>query len=84
MRIIETVGLIAAIALPFCNLPLIARIARRKSSADISLAWAFGVLACLVAMLPSGLNSPDIVFKVYTVVNLTFFSGVVIQVLRYR
>lgn len=80
----ETVGLIAAVVLPFWNLPLMARISRRKSSADISLAWALGVFACLVAMLPSGLNSTDVVFKVFTVVNLLFFSGVVLQVIRYR
>ena len=81
---IETIGLIAAITLPFWNLPLMARISRRKSSADISLAWALGVLVCLLAMLPSGLSSQDVVFKVFTVVNLLFFSAVVIQVVRYR
>lgn len=81
---IEKIGLIAAIVLPFWNLPLIAHIERRKSSADISLAWAFGVLACLVAMLPSGLKSTDVVFKVFTVMNLAFFSALVVQVVRYR
>ncbi len=81
---IETVGLIAAVALPLWNIPLIVRIAKRKSSADLSLAWAFGVLACLLAMLPSGLISSDVVFKLFTVVNLALFSLVVIQVVRYR
>ena len=81
---IETIGLIAAIALPLWNIPLIVRVAKRKSSADISLAWALGVLGCLIAMLPSGLQSPDPVFKVFTVVNLLLFSGVVIQIVRYR
>lgn len=81
---IETIGLIAAIALPFWNLPLIARILKRKSSVDISPAWALGVWVCLVAMLPSGLRSADLVFKVFTVINLLFFSGVLFCVFRYR
>ena len=81
---IETIGLISAIALPFWNLPLIARISRRKSSADLSPAWALGVLACLIGMLPSGLSSPDVVFKIFTIVNLALFSLVVVQVIRYR
>lgn len=81
---IETVGLVAAIALPLWNIPLIVQIARRRSSKDISLAWAFGVLGCLLLMLPSGLQSPDRIYKVFTIVNVVFFSGVVVQVLRYR
>ena len=83
-RLIQATGLIAAIALPFCNVPLLVRIARRKSSADISVAWAIGVFVCLVAMLPAGLASRDIVFKAYTIVNVTLFSLVVIQIMRYR
>jgi hypothetical protein len=43
-----------------------------------------GVLACLLLMLPSALLSPDRIFKVFAVVNLTLFSLVVIQVFRYR
>ena len=39
---------------------------------------------CLIGMLPSGLQSPDPVFKAFTVVNLAIFSAVVVQVLRYR
>ncbi len=81
---IEKLGLVAAIVLPFWNIPLIARIERRKSSDDISLSWVLGVWMCLAAMLPSGLRSPDVVFKVYTVINLLFFSAVVVCVLRYR
>ncbi len=81
---IEKIGWIAAVALPLWNIPLIVRIRQRKSSKDISLAWALGVFGCLVAMLPSGLISADPVFKTFTVVNLILFSAVVIQVLRYR
>ena len=81
---IETLGLIGAVMLPFWNIPLIIRIAKRKSSRDLSLWWTFGILACLLMMLPAGLASSDVVFKVFTVINLVLFSAVVIQVLRYR
>ena len=70
--------------MPFFNIPLIIRIQRRKSSRDISLSWALGVWACMAAMLPSGLASSDIVFQAFTVSNVVLFSGVVVQVLRYR
>ena len=81
---IRSLGFIAAILLPFWNIPLIVRIERRKSSKDISLAWALGIFGCLIGMLPSGLQSPDPVFKAFTCVNLAIFSVVVVQVLRYR
>ena len=80
----EKIGLIAAVALPLWNIPLIVRIGQRKSSKDISLAWALGVEICLAAMLPSGLASVDPVFKIFTAVNFALFSAVLIQVLRWR
>ena len=81
---IEQLGLVAAVLLPLWNIPLIVRISRRRSSKDVSLWWALGVLGCLVLMLPAGLASTDPVFKTFSVVNLVFFSCVVIQVVRYR
>lgn len=84
MKMIETVGMAAAIALPFFNIPLIVKIQRRKSSKDISMTWALGVFTCLAAMLPAGLRSADPVFRVFAVANLGFFTAVVVQVLRYR
>ena len=80
----QTVGLIAAVAMPFWNIPLIIRISQRKSSKDISLPWALGVLSCIVLMLPSALASPDVIFKAFGVVNSVFFTAVVVQVVRYR
>lgn len=80
----QTVGMISAVALPFCNLPLILRIQQRRSADDISPVWAIGVWICLVGMLPSGLASQDPVFRIFTIVNLALFSGVVVQVLRFR
>ncbi len=82
--VIQTLGFIAAIVLPFMNIPLILLIGQRRSSKDISLVWALGVWLCLLAMLPSALVSPDPVFKLFAVVNLCLFSLVVIQVLRFR
>ena len=81
---IQTVGLIAAVVMPFWNIPLMIRIGRRKSSKDISLPWALGVLSCVFLMLPSALASSDVTFKVFGVVNAALFSAVVVQVLRYR
>jgi uncharacterized protein with PQ loop repeat len=82
--VIRAIGLVAAVTLPLWNLPLIARIERRKSSEDISLAWALGVLISLLAMFPSALRSSDIVFKAFSIVNLALFGAVVVQVLRYH
>ena len=76
--------MVGAILLPFWNIPLILRIQQRKSSKDISSGWALGVFAGLVAMLPAGLRSADPIFRVFSVVNLAFFTAVTLQVLRYR
>lgn len=81
---IQTIGLIAAAVMPLWNIPLIIRIARRRSSQDISLPWALGVLGCIYLMLPSALSSPDIIFRVFGIVNAVLFTAVVVQVLRYR
>ena len=81
---IKIIGIIAAIVLPFFNIPLIVRIQRRKSSKDISLYWVIGVWVCLVLMFPSALVSSDIVFKSFSIVNIILFSLVAIQTIRFR
>ncbi len=81
---IKFVGMAAAVALPLFNIPLMLKIEKRRSSQDISLSWVVGVWVCLVLMLPSGLASTDPVYRVFTVVNITLFSGVLVQVLRFR
>ena len=83
-ELVRGVGLAAACALPLWNIPLMLRIERRKSSKDLDVAWAFGVWGCLVAMLPAGLASPDVVFRVFAILNVVLFTGVVVQVVRYR
>ena len=80
----QALGLIAAVAMPLWNIPLILRIQRRRSSGDISLAWALGVFGCILLMLPSALASPDVVFRAFGIVNTVLFGAVVVQVLRYR
>lgn len=81
---IQTIGLIAAVVMPLWNIPLIVRIERRKSSKDISLPWALGVLGCILLMLPAALVSPDPVLRTYGMTNAVSFTAVVIQILRYR
>ncbi len=80
----ELLGMLSAVILPLWNIPLIMKIRARRSSKDVSVWWAVGVWVCLLGMLPSGLASPDRVFRLFTIVNLVLFSGVVVCVVRYR
>jgi uncharacterized protein with PQ loop repeat len=80
----DVMGLLAAVVMPIWNVPLIVRIARRKTADDISLAWMWGVWACMVLMLPAAFASRDITLKAFSISNVFFFSGVVIVVLLYR
>jgi uncharacterized protein with PQ loop repeat len=81
---VKIIGLLAAVILPFFNIPLIVRIIRRRSSADISMSWAMGVLVCSLLMAPSGFTSEDLIWRCYNIVNLILFTAVVIAVWRYR
>jgi len=83
-QLIEQVGLIAAVILPFWNIPLIARIVRRGSSEDVSIAWAVGVWVCLIFLAPAALSSKDVIWKTFNAVNLILFTFVVIAVFLYR
>jgi len=80
----DAIALVAAIILPFWNIPLIARIIKRKSSADISMYWVIGVWTCLALMAPSGFISKDLVWRIFSIINFAFFSLVVVFVLMYR
>jgi len=83
-NIFEKIGLVAAIGLPLWNIPLIARMIKRKSSEDISLYWALGVWSCFALMAPSGFTSQDPVWRAFNIVNFICFSVVVFFVLLYR
>ncbi|MFH2137533.1 MAG: hypothetical protein ABII88_03360 [Candidatus Omnitrophota bacterium] len=82
--LIKTVGLVAAVILPLWNIPLIARIIRRKSSDDVSLYWVCGVWVCFVFMFPAAISSADIVWKTFNIANMVLFSAVMATVLFYR
>lgn len=84
MTTLQYVSTAAAIILPLFNIPLIVRMQKRRSSRDVSKTWALGVWICFVLMLPSGLVSPDKVYRIFSVANITIFSLVVVQVLRFR
>lgn len=81
---IEKIGLVAAVVLPLWNIPLITKIIKRKSSGDISLAWALGVWCCILLMAPSGFVSVDIVWRTFNIINCVLFTAVVIVVLKFR
>ena len=70
----QALGFAGALCMPLCNIPLIARIIKRKSSDDISLPWVFGVEICVLLMVPSALHSADPVLKIFGVTNAFFFS----------
>lgn len=80
----EKIALIAAVILPLWNIPLIARMVKRKSSADISLYWALGVWSCFILMAPDAFKSADLVWKTFNIVNLILFSIVILVILYYR
>ncbi len=84
MKTFAVIGALAGIILPLFNIPLILRIIKRKSSDDISLVWLFGVWICIILMTPAAMVSPDFAFCAYTLVNLIFFTIVVVVTLRYR
>ena len=80
----KTLGMIGATAMPLCNIPLIARIIKRKSSDDISLGWVLGVEVCVLAMAPSAFMSSDPVLRVYGISNSVFFTLVTVVVWMYH
>jgi len=81
---VEKIALLAAIILPLWNIPLIVRIAKRKSSRDISIYWVVGVWICFVLMAPDGFTSEDLVWRTFNIANLILFTIVFIVVLVYR
>ena len=80
----EKIAFIAAIVLPFWNIPLIVRVIKRRSSKDISIYWVLGVWICFLLMAPEAFRSPDPVWRAFNIVNLILFSAVVAVVLIYR
>jgi hypothetical protein len=71
------IALVASIILPLWNIPLIYRMVKRRSSKDLSLYWAFGVWTCFLLMFPAGIQSEDIVWRTFNIVNIILFTAVV-------
>ena len=84
LTLIDKVAFVAAIVLPLFNIPLIMRIIQRRSSSDLSLWWVLGVWTCIVLMAPSGLQSEDIVWRVFNYGNVLLFTVVMVVTLKYR
>ena len=84
LTLIDLIALIAAVILPLFNIPLILRMVKRKSSADISLCWVLGVWTCIILMAPSGFQSEDTVWRVFNYGNVGLFTAVVFVTLKYR
>lgn len=85
MTVMEYVSAVAAAALPLFDIPLIVRIVRRKSSADISVSWIVGLWVCSVGMAPQAiLASQDLVWKTFNIVNVFLLTGVLVAVIYYR
>jgi hypothetical protein len=81
---LHNAAMVAAIILPFFNIPLIWRMIQRGSSEDISMVWVLGVWICIVIMFPSALHSPDSIFRVFSVFNIILFTAVMVTALKYR
>ena len=81
---VERIGIVASIALPFFNIPLVFRLWQRKSSKDFSLSWAVGVWVCILLMTPQALRSTDAAFRAFGTLNLFFFSIVAFLIVKYR
>lgn len=81
---IEKIALIASVTLPLWNIPLIVRMISRKSSDDVSVAWAVGVWVSFALMAPQGFTSDDVVWKTFSIANIIMFSLVTATVLFYR
>jgi len=83
-RSIEMLALVASVVMPLFNIPLIVRILQRKSSADLSLGWLWGVWTSMLLMLPWAFVTTDTVLRVFSIVNFVLFSGVAYAVMKYR
>jgi hypothetical protein len=84
MQPFEFLALVASVVMPLFNIPLVVKIARRKSSDDLSLSWLYGIWGCMLLMVPWALSTKDIVLRVFGIMNFLLFSSVVIVVLKYR
>jgi len=83
-ELLSLLGMIGGAVMPLFNIPLIYRIAKRKSAADISLFWLFGVWACILLMLPISFLTSDLTLRLFGICNAVFFTGVVFVTMKYH
>lgn len=81
---VHHLGMVSSLILPLFNIPLIVRMIQRRSSADLSLVWAIGVWICIMGMGPAAWTSKDDIFKIFSIINLAFFSVVVFCAIYFR
>ncbi|MBF0386844.1 MAG: hypothetical protein HQL20_03195 [Candidatus Omnitrophica bacterium] len=81
---LELLALVASVVMPMWNIPLIIKIFRRRSSADLSMYWLWGVWGCMLLMLPWAFLTKDNVLRVFSCVNFVLFSGVAVAVMKFR
>jgi uncharacterized protein with PQ loop repeat len=84
MHIWDNISFWAAVALPFWDIPLILRIIRRKSAADISLVWMWGIWATSVMMAPSAFMSGEKSAIGFNIVNVVMLTILLIVVIKYQ
>ena len=80
----ESIGLWAGVALPLFDIPLIIRIIKRRSSADISLLWIGGLWASSVLMAPSAFVKKDMVAMGFNAMNVVMLTLVLVVAVKYR
>ena len=82
--VFRTLGAVAGGAMPLFNIPLMIRIYKRRSADDVSLSWEFGVWGCMLLMVPSAIQTSDIVLKIFGIANAVLYAGVVAVVVYFR
>ena len=80
----KTIGFLAAVILPLWDIPLMVRIIKKKSSADISMGWIFGLWLSSVLMAPSAFIRQDHAAMGFNIVNVVMLTAVLIVVYKYR
>lgn len=80
----KTIGLIAATMLPLWDIPLIARIVRRRSSQDISLIYVVGIWVTALMMAPSAFVSGDLLAIGFNTMNVIMLTAVMLVTIKYR
>jgi uncharacterized protein with PQ loop repeat len=81
----DTIAFWAGVVLPLWDIPLILHIIRRKSSADISIVWMWGLWGTSVLMAPSAwIEQTNPAAVAFNIVNVTALTALLVVVMKYR